>query len=44
MTMAIAGTAKNRFDYPPEVRLHVYGDDEAHEGYGYYRGGVWIDF
>ena len=45
---------KERIDYPPEARLHVYGDDyaigpkyrmrEAREGHGYYRGGVWIGF
>ncbi len=49
-----AKRSKDRLDYPPEARLHVYGDDfaigpkyrwrEAHEGHGYYRGGVWIGF
>jgi hypothetical protein len=46
--------SKERLDYPPHARLHVYGDDyaigpkahwrEAHEGHGYYRGGVWVGF
>ena len=46
--------SKERFDYPPQARVHVYGDDyaigpkykwrEAHEGHGYYRGGVWVGF
>jgi hypothetical protein len=43
-----------RLDYPPEARLHIYGEDyslgpkyrwrEAREGRGYYRGGAWIGF
>ena len=46
--------SKERLTYPPETRLHIYGDDyaigpkykmrEAHEGQGYYRGGVWVGF
>jgi hypothetical protein len=46
--------SKDRLDYPPQARVHIYGDDyaigpkshwrEAHEGHGYYRGGVWVGF
>ena len=46
---------KDKYEYPPEVRLHVYDDDWKWEGdkyrwrdpgagRGYYRGGVWIGF
>jgi hypothetical protein len=46
---------KDTYEYPPEVRLHVYDDDWKWEGdkyhwrdpgagRGYYRGGVWIGF
>ena len=45
---------KKELTYPPEARVHVYGDDYAigpkyrwrdvPEGPGYYRGGVWIGF
>jgi hypothetical protein len=46
--------SKERLAYPPEARVHIYGDDyaigpkyhmrEAREGHGYYRGGVWVTF
>ena len=46
---------KDQYEYPPEVRLHVYDDAWKWEGdkyrwrdpgtgRGYYRGGVWIGF
>jgi hypothetical protein len=46
---------KERHDYKPELRLHVYDDDwkwkdgekyrwrEAGRGHGYWRGGVWVN-
>jgi hypothetical protein len=45
---------KERHEYKPELKLHVYPDDwkwgekehykwREHEGHGYWRGGVWID-
>jgi hypothetical protein len=45
---------KERYEYKPELKLHVYPDDwkwgekehykwREHEGHGYWRGGVWID-
>jgi hypothetical protein len=46
--------SRERLDYPPRAHVQIYGDDyaigpkyhwrEAHEGHGYYRGGVWIGF
>jgi len=45
---------KERLTYPPDANVQIYGDDftlpprhrwrEAHEGHGYYHGGVWIGF
>ena len=46
---------KEKYNYPPDVRLHVYDDDWKWEGdkyrwrdpgpgRGYWRGGVWIGF
>jgi hypothetical protein len=45
---------KKELTYPPEARVHIYGDDyaigpkyrwrDAREGPGYYRGGVWVGF
>ena len=46
---------KEKYDYPPDVNLHVYDDDwvldknkyrwrEPGAGRGYWRGGVWIGF
>jgi hypothetical protein len=45
---------KEKREYPPEVKLHVYSDDwkwsdhdkyrwREHEGHGYWRNGIWID-
>jgi hypothetical protein len=46
--------SKERLNYPSEAGIQIYSDDyvigdkrrwrEAHEGNGYYRGGVWIGF
>jgi hypothetical protein len=46
---------KEKYTYPPDVRLHVYEDDyvvdtkkykwrEPGAGRGYWRGGVWVGF
>jgi hypothetical protein len=46
---------KEKYEYPPDVKLHVYEDDyvvdtkkykwrEPGAGRGYWRGGVWIGF
>ena len=45
---------KKKLTYPPAAHVQIYGDDyaigpkykwrEAHEGPGYYRGGVWVGF
>jgi len=47
--------SKETYTYPPEARVHVYGDDyvvdtkkykmrEVRPGPGYWRGGVWVGF
>ena len=51
----VCWVAKEKYTYPPDVRLHVYEDDyvvdtkkykwrEPGTGRGYWRGGVWIGF
>ena len=46
---------KERYTYPPDVKVQVYDDDweidtkkyrwrDAGPKRGYYRGGVWVDF